>query len=73
MFPVAGKDLLLSGKTQSQSYFFHERFFIFLDQTVIKRERSKVLTLQIEEKEKSLKEKAKAENFYTEEEVFLSC
>ena len=40
---------------------------------VVKTERSEVLAVQIEEKEKSLEEKAQAESFYTEEEVFFSC
>ena len=73
MFLVAGKDFLWSRKTQSRSCFFREGFFIFWDRTVVKTERSEVLAVQIEEKEKSLKEKAQAESFYTEDEVFFSC
>ena len=73
MFLVAGKDFLWSRKTQSRSCFFREGFFLFWDRTVVKTERSEVLAVQIEEKEKSLEEKAQAESFYTEEEVFFSC
>ena len=70
MFLVAGKDFLWSRKSQSLSCFFHERFFVFWDRTVVKTERSKVLAVQIKENGKSLKEKAPSESFYTEDKDF---
>ena len=38
----------------------------------VKTKRSKVLAIHIEEKEKSLKEKAQPESFYTKDVVFFS-
>ena len=72
VFQVAGKDILGSRKIQNWICFFRERFFVFWDRTVVKTERSKVLAVQIKENGKSLKEKAPAESFYTEDEVFFS-
>ena len=64
------KILPLKQKNSKPKFFSHERFFIFCDQSVVKTQRSQVLAVQIKEKEKSLKEKAPAESFYSEDEVF---
>ena len=58
-------------KLKAEVAFSARDFSIFWDQTVVKTKHSKVLAVQIEEKEKSLKEKAQAESFYTEDEVFF--
>ena len=57
MFLVARNRLLWGRKTVGRFFFFWERFFIFWDLTVVKTERSEVLAVKIEEKEKSLEEK----------------
>ena len=54
-------------------YYFRERIFLFRDRTVVKTERSNVLAVQIEENGKSLKEKAQAKSFYTEDEAFSAA
>ena len=70
--PSSWKDFLWSRKTQSRSCFFHKRYSIFWDRTVVKTKGSETLAVHIKENGKSLKEKAPAESFYTEDEVFFS-
>ena len=69
---AAEKNFLFSIKTLSLCFFL-EGFFLFFDLDCQNLATLGFDNCPISEKEKSLEEKAQAESFYTEEEVFFSC
>ena len=50
--PSGWKEVALRWKNSKAKFLFRERIFLFRDRTVVKTERSEVLAVQIEEKEK---------------------
>ena len=61
--PYSWKVIAQREKNSKALFLFRERIFIFRDRTVVKIERSKILAVQIEEKENSLKEKKSLRGF----------